>query len=145
MEEKEFEIGQRVKINDKTNIDNDFNGISGTVTGIESREDRDIWYCTRLDENPKPRNFKGTMSVYFRSYVLEAIEDEPIEKEIEHIIEEQELQELKEDRSTLKSEEYIALELVKAWAGQQGNPTSLTSIVNGYKKVLEDLRGGKDE
>ncbi len=137
MEEKKFEIGQRVRINDKQ-YPNDCNGISGTITGIDKIDDT-LWHCVHLDEIPKTRTFKGEMYIYFTSDVLEAIEDDPIKNE------EQQLIELKEDRSTLKSEEYIALELVKAWGVQIGQPAKFTEFIENYKKVLKELRGVENE
>ena len=145
MEEK-FKIGQRVRVNDKMYPnENDCNGILGTVKGIDFCDINDLYYCVALDEIPQTRNFKGKLIMYFNSRVLEAIEDEPIEKEVEHIIEEQDKQDemkvLEEcfENNGLSKNEFITLKLIKYWSGQIGKNADFSTVFNYYKSTLKEL------
>lgn len=135
-----FEIGQRVIIQNKERTV-DYNGISGTVVGVEDL-DYTFYHCVHLDRIPETRKFKGKMYLYFASDELEAIEDEPIEKQVEHIIEEQEAEEI---RHAKLSNEEIALELVKAWAGQSGRPASFSLVIECYQRALKDLAEAQNQ
>ena len=74
-------------------------------------------------------------------------EDEPIEKQVEHIIEEQDQQEERQvleqylqESTSLTANQYIALELVKAWGSQQGQPAQFESFLDNYFIALEQLK-----
>jgi hypothetical protein len=41
--------------------------------------------------------------------------------------------------------EYIALELTKAWAGQSGNPACSDRVIGVYKKFLKELNKKEDK
>ena len=68
------------------------------------------------------------------------IDIEPLEKEVEHIIEDQEEREVLEqylqEKTSLTANQYIALELVKAW-GQTSK--SFDDFLNKYKLALKEL------
>ena len=43
--------------------------------------------------------------------------------------------------NNLSKNEYIALELVKAWSGQMGQPAEFESHIDNYLKAIEILKG----
>ena len=43
------------------------------------------------------------------------------------------------EKQALSKNEYLALELTKAWAGQFGTPVSYDKILNTYERLLREL------
>lgn len=54
-----------------------------------------------------------------------------------------EVQVLEESREAipLTTTQYVALELVKAWSGQIGQPASFDEHINNYLKAIDKLKG----
>lgn len=134
MEINRYKVGQRIKT-----IKDYCLGI-GTIKSVEIKDINKFVYCVCFDDSPADRKIEGGLYLWFYQ-----VDNEEIFEVIEDVKEEVEQLQTKEIKHTKISDEEIALELVKSWGSQSGNPAKFNSFINNYFEALKQIKGGRYE
>ncbi len=150
--EDEFKIGQKVMITEPVKEEDRFR--VGTVVGIYSASNN---YYVRFDEEEEPNGWHASRLTLLPECLQGKTQEEAertvkaVRKAVETIramgkackdTAEEMLkasEAFKQEADRQKRNEHIALELVKAWVGQDGEPASFGRVMDNYFDALYRL------